>query len=125
MRKQLEKLKTLFKNITTSKEETNLLIDTNFENETNENLISPFVTHTEASIQGLEDLQKLLLARCSSVILFFGEEEGASVQHMYTQLAEFISGYAQSKKKFEENLRKESRLKAAAAKKAASVAAKK
>jgi hypothetical protein len=125
MRKQLEKLKTLFKNITTSKEETNLLIDTNFENETNENLISSFVTHTEASIQGLEDLQKLLLARCSSVILFFGEEDGASVQHMYTQLAEFISGYAQSKKKFEENLRKESRLKAAAAKKAASVAAKK
>jgi hypothetical protein len=124
MRKQFEKLKVLFQQITKTKDSSNLLIDTNFETATNEDTITQFIAVTETSLQALEALQDLLLARCTSVICFFGEEEGASVQHMYSQLAEFIAGYAQSKKKYEENLRKESRLKAAAAKKTAMAAAK-
>jgi hypothetical protein len=122
MRKHFEKLKVIFQKITDAKDR-NLLIDTNFENDANENSITQFIAATEISLQSLEALQSLLVTRCGSVILFFGEEEGSSVQHMYTQLAEFIAGYAQSKRKFEDNLRKESRLKAAAAKKATSASA--
>lgn len=120
MKKHFEKLKVLFKQIIDAKE-SNMLIDTNFENVANETNIAQFIAATEISLKSLEELQTLLLTRCSDVILFFGEEEGSSVQHMCTMLAEFIAGYAQSKKKFEDNLRKESRLKAAAAKKAAAL----
>ena len=122
MRKQFEKLKVLFKEITDVKD-SNLLIDTDFENAVNESVITQFISTTETCLLSLEDLQRLLLTRCETVICFFGEEAGSSVQHMYSQLAEFTAGYSQSKKKFEDNLRKESRLKAAAASKAAVVAA--
>lgn len=124
MKKQFEKLKVLFQKITDAKDN-NLLIDTNFENATNESSITQFIAATETSLTTLEELQNLMTTRCSSIIQFFGEEEGSSVQQMYSMLAEFIAGYAQSKRKFEDNLRKESRLKAAAAKKASALAAKK
>lgn len=116
MRKQFEKLRILFNRI--SEKDNNLLIDTDFENVENKSVISQFIAATETSLQNLEALRDVMLSRCDGVIQFFGEEDGASVQHMYTQLAEFVGGYAQSKKKFEDNLRKESRLRAAAAKKA-------
>ena len=124
MRKQFNKLKDMYKKINDAKD-ANVLIDTNFESQSNETFITNFISATEIQLQSLEELQKLLLASCDSITLFFGEEKGASVQHMYTMLAEFIAGYAMSKKKFEENLRKESRLKAAAAKKAELAASKK
>lgn len=125
MRKQLDQLMALFKSITAAKDSSALLIDTDFENESNTTFISTFICLAEARLQELEGLQEQLAAACDSVVLFFGEERGASVQHMYSLLAEFVAGFSQAKKKFEEGLRRESRLKAAAAKKAEAAAAKK
>ena len=116
MKRQFVNLKNVFEKIYGEKD-SNLLIDTNFENNSAKTFIESFISEAEEKVIILQDLQKSLQIDCDRVIVFFGEEQGSSVQQMYSQLGEFIDGFSRSKKKFEDNLRKESRLKAAAASK--------
>ena len=116
MKRQFVNLKNVFEKIYGEKD-SNLLIDTNFENNSAKTFIESFISEAEEKVLILQDLQKSLQIDCDRVIVFFGEEQGSSVQQMYSQLGEFIDGFSRSKKKFEDNLRKESRLKAAAASK--------